>query len=242
MGTLVGDDGGANKIGVAPRAKWIAAKGCEDVSCSLTALLASGQWMLAPTHLQGSHPRADKRPDVVSNSWGGAGDDIFYRSTVQAWVASGIFPVFSNGGSGPACGTVAAPASYPESYGVGAFDMNDAIASFSSRGPSPLRSKIKPDIAAPGVNIRSSVPGGYSVFSGTSMATPHVAGTVALVWSAHPSLRRDIAGTRAVLDDSAADVSNLQCGGSADDNNVWGEGRLDAFAAVSLPPDVARAA
>jgi hypothetical protein len=238
MGTMVGDDGdpGTNQIGVAPHAKWIAAKGCESNSCSLDALLASGQWMLAPTKLNGKRPKVSKRPHVVNNSWGGAGSDSFYRSTVQAWVAAGLFPVFANGGSGPSCGTVGAPASYPESYGVGAFDINNNIASFSSRGPSAFGGIIKPNVSAPGVAVRSSVPpNSYSSFSGTSMASPHVAGAVALIWSSNgaPALRGDIAGTRAILDSTAIDTSNLTCGGTSGNNNVWGEGRLDAFAAVT---------
>ncbi|MGH2556387.1 MAG: S8 family serine peptidase [Actinomycetota bacterium] len=238
MGTMVGDDRGANQIGVAPRAKWIAAKGCETSSCSDFALLKSGQWMLAPTDLNDMNPRPSLRPHVVNNSWGSPiGADEFYRATVNAWVASGIFPVFSNGGGGPGCGTVEAPASYPESYGVGAHDASNVIASFSGRGPSPISPfPIKPDLTAPGVNVRSSVPAnGYSIFSGTSMAAPHVAGTVALMWSSKgaPAYSRDIAGTRALLDVAAIDMSDQTCGGSPGDNNVWGEGRLDAFAAVT---------
>jgi hypothetical protein len=64
------------------------------------------------------------------------------------------------------------------------------------------------------------------------MAAPHVVGTVALMWSANRSLIGRVRQTMELLDDSAVDVSNLSCGGTADDNNVWGEGRLDAFAAV----------
>jgi subtilisin family serine protease len=233
MGTMVGDDGGENQTGVAPRARWIAAKGCEDFACSDEALMSSGQWILAPTRLDGSNPRPSMRPHAVSNSWGGLGADEFYRDIVEAWVASGIFPVFSIGAGGPTCGTVGAPASYPESYGVGAHDINNLIASFSGRGPSPIEGVIKPNVTAPGVNVRSAWnDGGYAILSGTSMATPHVAGTVALVWSAEPGLVRDVAATRAVIDASSIDTSNLSCGGSPDNNNVWGEGRLDAFAAV----------
>jgi subtilisin family serine protease len=243
MGTMVGDDGtpGPNQIGVAPNARWIAAKGCEDVSCSLEALLASGEWMLAPTDLSGGNPRPDLRPHVVNNSWGGAPGDPFYRDVVLAWLASGIFPAFADSGAGPSCGMVGSPGDYAASYSAGAFDINGSIASFSGRGPSSFRGpsigrspfELKPNIAAPGVSIRSSVPvNAYAIFSGTSMALPHVGGTVALLWSAAPSLARDIAGTRRILDDSAIDVSSLGCGGTADDNNVWGEGRLDAFAAV----------
>ena len=234
MGTIVGDDGSGNQIGVAPNAKWIAAKGCESFGCSDAALLASGQWLLAPTDLTGANPRPDLRPHVVNNSWGGGGGDPWYADTVAAWRAAGIFPVFSVGGSGPACGGVGSPADYPESYAAGAFDINGTIASFSSRGAGE---PIKPDITAPGVAVRSSVTGGgYAVFSGTSMAVPHVVGAVALVLSAAPSLVGDVAQTAALVDRTAVDASDLTCGGTPGNNNVWGEGRLDALTAVTLAP------
>ena len=242
MGTTVGDDGdpGTNQIGVAPQARWIAAKGCESSSCSTAALLASGQWVLAPTDLAGQNPRPDLRPHVVNNSWGNNnGSDTFYQATVQAWVASGIFPSFSNGNNGAAgCGTVGSPASYAASYGVGAFDINNNIAGFSSRGPSPLAGVgIKPDISAPGVNVRSSWNNGsYNSISGTSMAAPHLTGTVALAWSAAAAIERNIAATRTLLDQTAIDTSNLTCGGTPENNNVWGEGRLDALAALQNAP------
>ena len=129
MGTMVGEDASlVNQIGVAPAAKWIAAKGCETNSCSTSALLASGQWILAPTNLIGQNPRPDLRPHIVNNSWGNSnGGDTFYQATVNAWIASGIFPTFSNGNTGPGCGTVGSPGSYPASYGVGAFDINNVI-------------------------------------------------------------------------------------------------------------------
>jgi subtilisin family serine protease len=232
VGTMVGDDGnpGINRIGVAPQARWIAAKGC----CDSSALLASAEWILAPTDLNGQSPRVDLRPHVVNNSWVGGSGHPWYLEMVQAWAASGIFPVFANGNDGPGCNTSLSPGDYIESYAVGAFDSNNAIAGFSSRGPSAFSGEIKPNIAAPGDNVRSSVPGnGYEAWSGTSMAAPHVAGTVALIWSAAPDKTGDIAATRALLDQTAIDTFDSQCGGTAADNNVWGEGRLDAFAAVS---------
>ncbi|HEX5749558.1 MAG TPA: carboxypeptidase regulatory-like domain-containing protein [Archangium sp.] len=238
MGTMAGDDDSGNQIGVAPGARWISAKGCEDLGCSTGALLAAGQWMLAPTDLSGNNPRPELRPHILNNSWGDGPSDPFFRPIVQAWVAAGIFPTFAVGNPDPApCGSVGVPAAYPESYGVGAFDINGNIASFSARGPSAFDGLTKPDIAAPGVNVRSSFTGGgYEVLSGTSMATPHVAATVALMWSAAPSLVGDVEATRALLDASAVDREDLSCGGTAADNNVWGEGQLDAFAAVERAP------
>ncbi|MCI0643626.1 MAG: carboxypeptidase regulatory-like domain-containing protein [Chloroflexi bacterium] len=239
MGTMVGEDeDGTNQIGVAPGARWIAAKGCESNTCSLSALLASGQWVLAPTDLSGQNPRPDLRPHVVNNSWGGPGGDTFYQATVDAWVAAGIFPAFSNGNSGPNCDTSGSPGDYVDTYSAGAFDINNTIAGFSSRGPSAFGGgELKPNIAAPGVNVRSSVlNNAYGVLSGTSMASPHVAGTVVLMWSVAPALVGDVSQTRALLDQTAVDTSDLSCGGTAADNNVWGEGRLDAFEAVDQSP------
>ncbi|WSI27812.1 S8 family serine peptidase [Streptomyces sp. NBC_01343] len=236
MGTMVGDDGGANKIGVAPGAKWIAAKGCESNSCSEASLLAAGQWIVAPTDLSGQNPRPDLAPHVVNNSWGSATHDDWYQQIVDTWRAAGIFPAFSNGNSGPGCATSGSPGDYASSYSSGAFDINGAIASFSSRGAGP-GGIVKPNIAAPGVNVRSSVPGGgYEAFSGTSMASPHTAATVALLWSAAPALEGDVARTEELLNGTAQDTDNGQCGGNAADNNVFGEGKLDAFAAVSGAP------
>jgi subtilisin family serine protease len=236
MGTIVGDDGGENQIGVAPEATWITAKGCEDFFCSFEALIASGEWMLAPTDLNGANPRPDLRPNLVSNSWGGGGGDLFYQEIVDNWIAAGIFPVFANGNSGSFCGSSGSPGDYEQSYSAGAYDQFGIIADFSSRGPSMLGG-IKPNIAAPGVNVRSAVPGdSYDFFSGTSMATPHVAGAIALLWSAAPALLGDVAATREILDTSAIDTEDLSCGGDAANNNTWGQGKLDVVAALELAP------
>jgi subtilisin family serine protease len=173
---------------------------------------------------------------VVNNSWGGDWFDPWYQAYVRAWVAAGIFPAFSAGNDGAACSTVGSPGDYVESYSTGTFDVAGNIAEFSSRGPA-VDGAAKPDIAAPGVSVRSSMPGdAYGASSGTSMASPHTAATVALMWSAAPALVGDIPQTIALLDRSAADVADLTCGGQPGNNNVWGEGRLDAYAAVELAP------
>jgi subtilisin family serine protease len=120
---------------------------------------------------------------------------------------------------------------------VGAFDINGAIAPFSGRGPSAFGGIVKPNVSAPGVNVRSSVPtDSYANFDGTSMATPHASGAVALMWSAAPALVGNIDETRAIIDQTAIDTEDLTCGGEPANNNVWGEGKLDVLAAVEQSP------
>ena len=239
MGTMVGGDGPGPftpDTGVAPGAQWMAAKGCEDFGCSDIALLSAGQFILEPTDLAGENPDGSKRPDIVNNSWGGGPGSTFYLEIVQAWRTAGIIPVFSSGNPGPFCGEGGSPGDYLESFSSGATDINDQIAEFSGRGPSAF-GKINPDVSAPGVNVVSSVPGGgYEAFDGTSMAAPHVAGALALMLSAEPALRGDFAAATDALRATAVDRIDESCGGDedGDPNNVYGEGRIDAKAAVDL--------
>ncbi|MEV4350612.1 S8 family serine peptidase [Actinoplanes sp. NPDC049596] len=231
MGTMAG----ATDIGVAPGVRWIAANGCCP---SDEALISSGQWLLEPTDHTGANPDASKRPNIINNSWGttAPSTEPFMQDVTDAWEASGIFGVWSNGNIGPGCTTSGSPGSLTANYSAGAYDVNNVIADFSSRGAGQ-NGELKPNIAAPGVNVRSSWPGnGYNSISGTSMAAPHLAGAIALVWSAAPALVGDIAGTKALLDDTATDTGSAQCGGTTDDNNVFGEGRLDALALVAGAP------
>lgn len=235
MGTMVGSDG-ANQIGVAPDANWIEANGCH--TCADDDLVDAGQWMLAPTRLDGTGADPTKRPHVINNSWGSRNPSTapFMEDIIAAWEDAGIFGQWSNGNSGPACNTSGSPGSRTITYSAGAFSSSGTIASFSARGPGQ-DGTIKPNIAAPGVAVRSSLPGGgYGLGDGTSMASPHVAGAVALLWSAAPSLVGDIDGTRALLDETAVDVDDTTCGGTVDDNNVWGEGKLDVQALIAAAP------
>ncbi|MER7176666.1 S8 family serine peptidase [Streptomyces mesophilus] len=237
MGTMVG----ANGIGVAPKAKWIAAKGCETDQCTDSYLLAAGQWILAPTDGDGLNPKPELAPNIVNNSWGG-GHTTFYQDIVEAWNAAGIFEAFAAGnkGDGTTCSTSEAPGSQAPSYGVGAYDSSGKIANFSGFGPSRVDGSMKPNITAPGVDIRSTWPGSaYNTIKGTSMATPHVAGATALLWSAAPSLIGDIDATRAFLNQGARNVEDTRCGGTAEANNVWGEGKLDILASIDKSPHTA---
>ncbi|MGY0022870.1 S8 family serine peptidase [Streptomyces sp. YJ-C3] len=239
MGTMVAKNG----IGVAPNAKWMAAKACDSAGyCYDDQLLAAGQWILAPTDHNGQNPRPDLAPNIVNNSWGSDGDTTFYTDILNAWNSAGIFEAFAagNDGDGTTCSTTHPPGSQAESYGVGAYDANGKIAPFSGFGPSPMDGSAKPNISAPGVNIESTWPGSsYNTEQGTSMATPHVAGAVALLWSAAPSLIGKIDETRELLNEGARDVDDTHCGGTAGMNNVWGNGKLDILASVDKAPHTA---
>jgi subtilisin family serine protease len=244
MGTMVGDDGAANQIGVAPGAKWISCKGGDNVSGYLLTneLLQCAQWIVAPTDLSGANPDPSKRPDVVNNSWGGDPGDYWFTGAVDAWRAAGIFPQFANGNAGPNCSTAHAPGDNWNTFSAGASDSADAIASFSSRGPAQFYGFLKPDITAPGANIRSSLPtaldpDGYGPLSGTSMASPHVAASIALLWAANPELKGQIDLSGWLLQQTAVPKTTTEtCGGipaGEVPNNTFGYGLLDIYAAVS---------
>jgi subtilisin family serine protease len=245
MGTMVGDDGvpgsSGHRTGMAPEAEWIACMGCDLTSsngCSDNALIGCAEWVLAPTDLNGQNADPTKAPDIVNNSWGGGQGSDWFKSYVEAWVAAGIFPAFSEGNSGPSCSTANDPGDYPESFATGAIDSTGEIASFSSRGPGSFSNNLKPDLVAPGVSIYSSWNNdGYTALSGTSMASPHTAGAVALLWSAIPALKGNVSSTINLLYTSAnPDVpADNACGapGSASmPNYTYGYGYLDAMALV----------
>src|SRR5262245_32084879 len=202
---MVGDDGAGNQVGVAPGAKWI---GCRNMDASGTGSPASYtecfEWLIAPYPIGGNPNQGDPSlaPDSINNSWTCPPSEGCSKSAllsiVKAVRAAGIFPAVAAANSGPACFTIVdPPAIYQQSFTVGATTMADTIASFSSRGPVGTEGDkrwLKPNISAPGQNIRGAVPGnGYqSGWSGTSMATPEVAGGVALLWQAKPTLIGDI--------------------------------------------------
>lgn len=233
MGTMVGsEENGTNKVGVAPGAKWIAVR-IFNPSTTDAIILDAGQWLLAPVDSEGNlHP--ELAPDVVNNSWGGgAGIDEFFRPIVQAWRAAGIFPEFSAGNVTPdnpgGPGSVANPANYPESFATGATDINGMVASFSLRGPSPY-GELKPEVSAPGVNIRSTVPGGgyEGGWNGTSMAGPVTTGIAALMLQANHSLTVD--DIEQVLQDTATPRTDAEYPETP--NQGYGYGIVNALDAI----------
>lgn len=249
-GTAIGDDGLGNQIGVAPGAKWIACRNMAGPAGigSVARYLACFQFALAPTDVNGNSPDPNQSADITSNSWacdpdyGELGCDVptALITATQALRDAGIMVIASAGNRGNACRSVVhAPATLDQAFTIGATDSNDAIASFSSRGPSSLTGRIKPDVVAPGVGVRSArsgSPASYGLSSGTSMAAPHVAGVVALLWSATPKLRGDVETTELLLRQTARPLtSDESCGdvpGSSQPNNTYGYGLVDALAAV----------
>ena len=245
IATAIGSDGGTNQIGMAPGAKWIGCRNMDQGNGTPATYMECMEFFLAPYPVDGTPAQGDptKAPDITTNSWTcppsqGCSNDTL-QSAVEAQAAAGIMMVVEAGGFGSGCSTVSNPPSfYQASYTVGALiTSTDTIASFSSRGPVTAdgSGRIKPDITAPGTSTRSASntsDTAYTIASGTSMATPHIAGAVALLWSAHPELQNQINASRDVLNNSAVHIASTQCGTAGPPNNVYGWGRVDVLAAV----------
>ena len=245
MGTIVGDDGSGNQIGVAPGARWVGCRNMEEGWGTPATYAECFEFFLAPYPV-GGDPFVDGvpglAPHVINSSWTCPPREGCDWNTLQGVVesvrAAGIVVVASAGNSGSACGTVLdPPAIYEAVFSVGACSSSDVIASFSSRGPVTVdgSGRLKPDVVAPGAGVRSSIPGGgHGSKSGTSMAGPHVAGAVALLWSAAPDLVGDVDATERIIAQTARPRVDTSCGGdpSGRPNNVYGWGIVDALAAV----------
>jgi subtilisin family serine protease len=270
IGTIAGDDHAADpaerdRIGVAPGAQWIACMGLPVDGNSSFNLLACGEFMLAPTRTDGSDPDPDQRPQVINNSWSegdcsGQGSS-FYSDVVDAWVASGIFPVFAAGNAfscdlpEPAgLSTISSPASLAAAFAVGSTGNHDGVyATHSLWGPGAQPSaglptlpdprgypQMKPQVVAPGVDIVSVYDGDidhYGTMTGTSMSSPHISGVVALMLEAGECLRGDYATLGTLLMSTARPLPYASGGTPAPGpgnvpNYATGWGEIDAAAAV----------
>jgi subtilisin family serine protease len=211
----VGED---SPKGVAPGASLMAAKVCTSGgSCSDSAIIQGVDWGVA----QGA--------DVESLSIGGPGGDGTSAIAQECnWaVSQGVVVTVAAGNSGSSCCTVETPGDATNVITVGASDKSDGLASFSSRGPT-TDDRTKPDIVAPGVSIYAASAGTSCSdvgMSGTSMATPHMAGVCALMLdargSATPLQIKNCIGYTA--------IDKYNTGKDA----LWGWGRVDAYAAVN---------
>lgn len=249
MGTMVGSDEN-NALGVAPNAKWVACRNMERGVGRPSTYIECFEWFLAPTDLNGENPRPDLAPDIINNSWScpeneGCNESnwAIMEDVVIALKAAGIFVAVSAGNTGrDGCGSVdRAPAFFDSSFSVGATNGLDEITNFSSIGPVTIDSslRLKPEITAPGFGVRSSINNDqFREFSGTSMASPHVAGTVALILSAEPSLRGQVEDLELILKLSTQPLfSDIDCGyvpntTSGIPNIRFGFGRLNALNAI----------
>jgi subtilisin family serine protease len=222
MGVMVGGNSSGSYVGVAPEAQWIAAKIFDDSGKATSlAIHQAYQWILDPDR----DPSTPDAPHIVNNSWGFLSTGCYrdFQQNLQALRAAGILPIFAAGNSGPGSNTSISPANYPEAFSVGAVDNSGLINSGSSRGPSACTGDIFPLIVAPGVSIRSTgLMGGYSLATGTSMAAPHVSGSLALLLNAFPALTVD--QQEAALISSAVEL------GDPGPDNTYGHGQVDALA------------
>lgn len=245
MSIMVGGVAGGRQIGMAPGAKWIAAKVFDRFGSAWASDIHQGfQWLLDPD----GNPLTDDAPDVVNCSWGDPTlldvCDPEFRTDIQALRAAGIAVIFAAGNSGPYPWTSTSPANYPESLAVGSIDRNLAVDVYSSRGPSACGPNIYPQLLAPGVDIlacdlsqEGQLPDALASVSGTSFAAPHVAGAIALLMEAFPNLT--VNQIQSALTRTA--VRSPHDPVPAADNH-YGYGLLNVFRAYeSLRPPVPRA-
>ena len=230
-GTMVGYDPETGmRTGVAPGARWIAVRALSENGAMDTDLIKAGEWLLAPWDENGT-PHPEMAPDIINNSWGSSSTmNEWFRSVVKAWVAADITPVFAAGNHdgmttpvGP--GSIVNPANYPETIAVGSTDSANRISSFSLRGPSPYGgNEIKPDLVAPGEAILSTLPNnGYGLSAGTSMATPHVSGAIAILKQIQPNM--SIEKLKETLYAELTPLSDSDYPSSP--NDAYGRGLLD---------------
>ena len=253
-GLAVGDAGPGNRIGIAPGATLIGCRNMDRGTGTPARYTECFEWMLAPTNSAGESPRPDLGADVINDSWScppseGCTDPDVLESVVDNVRAAGIAVVFAAGNEGseldgvPECFTVdEPPAIYASVISVGATWIDDAIASFSSVGPVALdgSNRLKPDLVAPGVSLRTAAPSNSYAesFTGTSGAAPEVSGAIALLWSAAPELLGDVDRTQRALELGATPLrlpQPLFCAGYSGatvPNPVFGWGRLDVKAAL----------
>ncbi|MCP4441934.1 MAG: S8 family serine peptidase [Aureispira sp.] len=257
MGTMVGDDPDTSAIGVAPGAEWIACRDMDQGWGDVSTYLECFEWFLAPTDLNGENPNTDKAPHVINNSWACPPSENckpsnfeVLRMAVENMRNAGVVVVVSAGNEGlQGCETVRYPAAiYGESFSIGASTSSDEVANFSSRGNVTIDSslRIKPDVIAPGVNVLSAIRNGkYGLKNGTSMAAPHVAGAIALLISADPSLAGEVDYLEELLEYSATPIFSADtCGGilgTEVPNNAAGYGQINLWKALEIiRPDLTK--
>ena len=226
-GIIAADDNDAGIVGVAPGVELYALKVLDSTgSGSFSDIVAALEWATGGSTLPGSIC-----VDITNNSYGSSDDpDYFYHllglpglvetAFSLSYYQDGVLNVAAAGNEYAGEDTVIYPARYDSVIAVAATDQNDNRAYFSSTGPDV-------ELAAPGLGIYSTVPGGYATYSGTSMACPHVVGAAALVNAAHPAWTNE--QIRQQLQSTADDL------GTPNRDNYYGYGLVDADEAADVP-------
>lgn len=236
-GLVVGGSQSGAAIGVAPGARWIAAKLFDDAgNAAESAVHLAFQWVMDPD----GDPNTDDAPDVVNNSWDIAGEDTCnsaFQADIDALRAADIAVVFAAGNYGPGPATSVSPANNLRTLSVGSVDAGNQVSIFSSRGPAACDGGLFPKVVAPGESLQTTDVsfGGmplYVMVDGTSFSAPEVAGVAALLRGAVPT------ATAAEIEAALA-VTARDLGEPGPDNDT-GYGLVDAVAAydvVSHPVD-----
>lgn len=246
MGTMVGQDS-ENGIGVAPKAQWIGCRNMDQGNGRPETYIECFEWFLAPTDLNGNFPNPSMAPHIINNSWGCPESEncnpnnwIFMETVINNLVDAGIMVVVSSGNDGSlGCESINRPPSmFENSFVVGASDIEDNVPTFSSKGlvTNDNSFLLKPDVVAPGVQVRSITLNGFGSWNGTSMAGPHVVGTAALLINANPELAGQVEAISEILRETAIPITDtLNCNGISGEtipNPIAGYGRINALAAV----------
>jgi len=242
MGTICGRTAGSDTVGVAIDAEWIAAAAVDrgGISRTIQDIITSFQWAVDPDE----NPNTQDNPDAIGNSWGipdGFGypdcDETFWVVIDNVeYVGSAVIFSAGNEGSDGLRSPADRATTFYNCFAVGAVDGNNPNlppAYFTALGPTECASRelaIKPEVTAPGVNVRSSIPGGgYASYSGTSMSSPHVTGSVALIRQVNPDL--DVETIKEILMSTAHDLPFSNPDG---EDNTYGHGIIDVYEACLI--------
>lgn len=217
-GIIAGIDNTIGVVGVGPQIDLYAVKVLNrNGSGFLSDIIEGLDWAIA-NHMQ-----------VVNMSLGTSSFSQSFADAVARVNAAGIVQVAAAGNSGPGSNTVIYPAKFPQVTAVAATDSSNTVASFSSRGAAI-------DLAAPGVSVYSTYKGStYATLSGTSMASPHVAGVAALLLSVSAKCDLDLSGSCSPAEvQQRLEATALDLGASGKDTS-YGSGLVNAYAAVVGP-------
>ncbi|UOQ59878.1 S8 family serine peptidase [Leucobacter rhizosphaerae] len=235
-GTILGGDASGTQIGVAPEAELMAANVLSGGGSS-AKIFSALQWVLAP--YDGTGKPAGRAADVINMSLGSGAYDASLIQPIRNLREAGVFPAIAIGNAPCGPNGTSSPGDIYEAFGVGMTNSADEVDPGScgavTHWPAATAEQYgwptafaKPDASAPGAKVFSAIPGGrWGESTGTSMATPHVAGAVALIRSAQAGLSVDEIATAL---ESTAWHPNPD---ATEPDTRYGAGRIDVHAAIA---------